>query len=318
MKNIQYSLFQFTEFEIKRGKSLFYACKHGLDEQVLAHLQLGLNINTKNYAGHTPLMWATKFGHISTVQLLLGNGAEVSGMDDFNALHIAAELGFTDIAKILIAAGCDVQEEDKHGNTAFHYAVWNSHASTIQLLIENDVDFDAEIFDDGKTALHIAAGAGDIAIMTILLDLGADLGATDEYFQTPLHDAVIEGQEQAVALLLSRDADIEAEDMEGATPLHRAAEKGNAAIMQHLLNSGADIEAKDGNGETPIIRAARHGHLGTIHMLIDLEASVEYSGDDERVKTMLNPAMEKQIFQSSIPDVSGNSDHAPTGQVLVL
>jgi len=59
----------------------------------------------------------------------------------------------------------------------------------------------------GATLLHQMAWAGDLDVITMLLDAGADIEATDEVFQgTPLSWAIVAGQDQAVELLLSRKA----------------------------------------------------------------------------------------------------------------
>jgi len=58
----------------------------------------------------------------------------------------------------------------------------------------------------GVTPLHIAAIRGDVHIIGLLLDAGADIDARGEYGHTPLQDAVGQGHVEAVRLLLQRGA----------------------------------------------------------------------------------------------------------------
>ena len=57
------------------------------------------------------------------------------------------------------------------------------------------------------TPLHVAAVRGDVYIIGLLLDAGAEIDVRGEHGHTPLHDAVGQGHTEAVKLLLSRGAD---------------------------------------------------------------------------------------------------------------
>ena len=69
----------------------------------------------------------------------------------------------------------------------------------------------------GLTPLGWASLTGDTAIITLLLERGADIGATDGAGSTPLHHAAYFGQTSAVRLLLDRRADPSARDKAGQT-----------------------------------------------------------------------------------------------------
>ena len=60
------------------------------------------------------------------------------------------------------------------------------------------------------------------------------------------------GHEAIVSLLLEKGADVNAKNNDGWTPLHWASENGHEAIVSLLLEKGADVNAKDNDGETPL------------------------------------------------------------------
>jgi hypothetical protein len=75
---------------------------------------------------------------------------------------------------------------------------------------------------EGKTALQIAAGTGNVAVVQLLLDRGADINAPDVWGGTALFCAAISAQPEMVKLLLKRGADANPND-DGATALGFAA-----------------------------------------------------------------------------------------------
>ncbi|MCC7495780.1 MAG: ankyrin repeat domain-containing protein [Fimbriimonadaceae bacterium] len=92
----------------------------------------------------------------------------------------------------------------------------------------------------GVTAAHRLAGQGNLPQLTVFLDHGADLTATDdEYASTPLGWAAREGQLAAAELLLARGADPTAAAAAWARPLVWAETNGHAPIATRLRAAGA-------------------------------------------------------------------------------
>ncbi|MFN7113985.1 MAG: ankyrin repeat domain-containing protein [Alphaproteobacteria bacterium] len=99
------------------------------------------------------------------------------------------------------------------------------------------------------TALHAAAGRGQLAVLAWLLDeagLAADLcPAAIKTKHRALMSAALGGHTEAVRLLISRGADVDARDYKSETALYMACDKGHAAVVKILLDAGADISVRD-------------------------------------------------------------------------
>ena len=114
---------------------------------------------------------------------------------------------------------------------------------------------------DGMEPLHWAVGSP--AMVRLLLDRGARAGAPDIRGETPLHYAAAGGDPETVKLLLERGVSVNARSTGflgmRVTPLHEAASCGDAAMVRLLLSNGALPNAADRRGETPLQYALQRG-----------------------------------------------------------
>jgi ankyrin repeat protein len=97
--------------------TLLQAAKQGLEDVVQQHLSLpSLELNAKDDDGYTAVHYAAKFNHIQILKLLLkaNADAELKTTRDNNLdnspLHLACINGFVGVAKVLIAAKCNIEE----------------------------------------------------------------------------------------------------------------------------------------------------------------------------------------------------------------
>jgi len=114
----------------------------------------------------------------------------------------------------------------------------------------------------GDTALHIAAAAYAAALVSRLLELGADVGARNHRGAQPLHYAAdgIPGsgtwnptaQAAVITALIRAGADPDAVDKSGVAPLHRAVRTRCGPAVQALLDGGADPMLANKSGSTPM------------------------------------------------------------------
>eukprot|EP01018_Ginkgo_biloba_P017317 Gb_03581 [translate_table: standard] len=74
--------------------------------------------------------------------------------------------------------------------------------------------------------LHLACYTGDLGMLELLLQYGADLNAVDYYGRTPLHHCTFRRMNPLAKLLITRGASTVIADGGGKTPLQRAMEMG--------------------------------------------------------------------------------------------
>lgn len=118
----------------------------------------------------------------------------------------------------------------------------------------------------GITALHWAAGTGNLELASFLLDQGATMDA-QKGDKTPLHIATLMRQAEIIELLIARGADVNPQTTQGHTPLHFAVMRRYLEIARILLERGAKPEIADKEGRTPADWAAIKGQKDMLELL---------------------------------------------------
>tara|TARA_Y100001970_G_scaffold36092_1_gene44621 strand:+ start:3997 stop:4641 length:645 start_codon:yes stop_codon:yes gene_type:complete len=153
-------------------------------------------------------------------------------------------------------------------------AVECGNIEIVKMMIQFGADKDMKD-KDGDSALHYAAQFGHTDVVKLLLDAGAVKEVKNNDGATPLHYAIGENNFDAVKLLLDAGAEMEVKDEDGKTPLHWAAESTEAGedgytdIVELLLDMEADKEVKDKWGKTPLYLAAENDHNYIIKVFLD-------------------------------------------------
>ena len=207
----------------------------------------GANVNARGARGQTVLMWAVAQKHPEVVRVLLARGADIRARSDswsevmavsphgyleYNraiphgnetALMFAARVDDLASARLLVAAGADVNDEDAWGVSAVVLAAHSGFTDVVEFLLEKGANANAD--KAGFTALHEAVMRRDENLVKVLLNHGADANAPIRTW-TPARRS-------------SRDFNFPPE-LIGATPFWLAARFTEPEVMRLLVKHGAD------------------------------------------------------------------------------
>ena len=190
------------------------------------------------------------------------------------ALILAIHAEREDIVTLLLDRGANINKVDHTYGPVLTEAVGRGSMAMVSLLLERGADINL----DGRygTPLVMAVTGGNVDIVSLLLDRGADINTVGRRYGTALTVAVRVRSVTIVSLLLDRGADI---NLDGGyrTPLAIAVREGNSDIVSLLLDRGADINL-DGSYGTPLVIAVTEGNAAIVSLLLDRGADINFYG----------------------------------------
>ena len=252
-------------------------------------------------------------------------------------LIAACQIGETETVKELLAAGVDIDAQDKDMRTALMVAVRSNHTKIIEILLDADAKVNTSS-ENTETALTSAARLGEIDVVEMLLNAGADVNALRQFGDTALMSAAAHGHSEIVKVLIAAGAAVNARASEGSglTALMRAAGKpryvrdgggGHVEIVRILLDSGADVHERDQFGETALMMAADGGHIEIVRILLGAGANVhdrtdpdKYYGFDDKTTALFSAASRGHAEVTEILIQAGADVNAatPKGETALI
>lgn len=254
-------------------------------------------INSVNkFSGRTPLHFALKSGQPNSVNVLLKNTisplCQVNVLDrrGRSTLIYAIQYGREDMIQTLVELSKKqawwgsfniITQPDNHRATPLHYAAKNpKHKGACEMIVkilmsQNEKTKINAQDNKGLTPLHYAAAAGNLAVVEILINNGADIHALSNFKLTPLLLAAKQGQLHIVEYLLSitkSEKDVLALDNRGFSLLDHAISSGNETLVKTILDSSFGptlLKLRDKRERTPLHIAARTNHLGITKLLLE-------------------------------------------------
>jgi ankyrin repeat protein len=238
----------------------------------------------------TALVYAARTGSIDAARVLLDAGADVNQLTRYgwSPLLAAVQNRNYQLGKFLIEHGADVNLANKGGWTNLYLATDNRNLEGgdyptrmpdmddlefIRLLLDSGADPNARLVEstetrtvftnqwldeEGATAFLRASQSGDVPLMKMLLEYGADPHINTKLGVTPLSVAAgigwVEGitsewsteqTVEAVKMLLDLGIDPNAQADTGRVALHGAAHKGATEVVRILVAAGARMDVRD-------------------------------------------------------------------------
>lgn len=148
--------------------------------------------------------------------------------------------------------------------------------SKVKNYLQRGANVNTRGYNDGETALYIAATLKDMTLITFLLneDAKTDI-AIRSTGETPLMAAVRLKSRKIVEVLISQRANLDIGDRNGETALYKAVQSNDRESVKLLLAGNADWTIADNTGRTPLDVAIENRRLRPMIKLLE-EAGAEY------------------------------------------
>jgi uncharacterized protein len=258
-----------TAFPRGSWTALMYAAREGAVDGARALADAGADLNLTDPDGTSALVFAIINGHFDVAAMLLDKGADPNLADSTGmaALYAAVDMHTLDTILSLppqrVTGARDAVDLVKE--LLAHGADPNAVLSK-PLLARHHNPGDGAL-GQGTTPLMRAARAGDVPVVRLLLEGGANpmlrqknhttaLMFASGLGRTTLFEAERPWSEakaiDVVKMCLDRGAEIDAFNDLGQTALHGAAALGANAIVTFLAERGARLTIRDKEGRTPL------------------------------------------------------------------
>lgn len=274
--------------------ALLFAARSGQTAAIRALLDAGASIHDTVLAGTAPLPPPAMSYSFSPRVPANRRRATTSEAESASALILAIVNGHFETATFLVEWGADPNAAGQ-GWAPLHQVAWTRRPNRgkglapaapndalgslelARLLIARSADVNARVTRDprdgnrhnwtrvGATPFVIAAFGGDLALMRLLLEHGADprLTTVDDVtalmaasgigaFNAGEYGGTDEEALEAARLAIDGGNDVNAVDANGNTALHGVSLRGANALARLLAEKGARLDVRNNEGFTPL------------------------------------------------------------------
>lgn len=190
-------------------------------------------------------------------------------------LDQAIARGDLDDVKLHLAADPDVLLRNREpALSPLQQAILRNQTEIARLLIDAGADID-QPDRSRRTPLHLAVERGNLALVETLLSRRAQPNERDKMGWTPLHHAAAKDRLAIARALLAGGANPMTLSERGGTPLHEAAASGGAGMVRLFLEAGVDPAVVSKMGVTALDIAREYGNEPAIALLTPVTAPRE-------------------------------------------
>ncbi|MEF8728356.1 MAG: ankyrin repeat domain-containing protein [Accumulibacter sp.] len=225
------------------------------------------------------------------------------------SFEFAVERGDLRTVRSWLAQGLNPEYEAAHIGTGLMVAAWYGNIEMMALFVEHGADV-RRVNRHGEQALQLAAWGGHLAAVQWLLERGAPLDRSGNQWSA-LHYAAFNGHGKVARDLIARGANVNARAPNGATPLMMAAREGHLEQARELLEAGASPSLQSDWGDNALTMAMRYNHLRLAKMIaspeefaVVVKAPPESFGEASR-SAALPPTVEAIMREIRVAEAEG-------------
>ena len=216
---------------------IFHAFSKYEHDIVLALIRAGAKVDIRNYLGDYPL-------------------------------HLAIELGWSDIVNEIILRKISLQQKDGCGRTPCMLAAQLGKVNILRTLLDNEAQIDYQGVD-GKTALMYAVRSfihnrpfpGYEHCIKLLLERNADVNIVDSKLNNAIMGQLCHwnkpGKDKVLLDLVDAGCSITAMSRAGYAPLHMAVSSLNLDLIHSFITLGADVNQLTGKNKSALYEVSR-------------------------------------------------------------
>ena len=279
-RGIIYSM-QPDDSEMKKWLELIFACENSLAKEVDHLLKLGVNVNLiPSNQELSALMVVSQYGNTQIAKLLLEHGANVDLKNGkgWSALMIASQNGQFEAADLLLDYGADINLQSNDGSSTLMVSYL---LKLSELFLGRGANVNLKN-NNGAAAIFIAVQKGFTKIVKFLLEHGADVNEHDNEGTSILMVAIKNENIEAMMVFLDYGADINAQNKNMWSALMFSCQKGHTQMTKLLLERGADVNLQKSNGWTALMLmiAGTSANFETANLLLKYGADINIRGSD--------------------------------------
>lgn len=240
------------ELPLFLGQHSWVDLREGISVEGLDRLQYGITGEAVSFKSVIKKRTYNINDAMSIIEVLIANGKDINEEypddeypDEYTPLFVAVKYNKRDIVVLLLGQNnIDINKRNRYGWTALHLAANAGYIDIVNLLLMHREIDPTITTNSGATAAYEAAfGSDEIGIIILLRNAGIDIfqNSTFDYF-TPLMVAIWR-ENFRVAEFLIEEASIEhlnATDSNRETAFFKAVKQGNYDLVTQLLQREVD------------------------------------------------------------------------------
>uniref|UniRef100_A0A8D2PXJ0 Transient receptor potential cation channel subfamily A member 1 n=1 Tax=Zosterops lateralis melanops TaxID=1220523 RepID=A0A8D2PXJ0_ZOSLA len=267
---------------------LHWATKKNQVESVRLLLSRGANPNILNSNMMAPLHMAVQSLHNEIVKILVQHSStdvNLEGEAGNTPIIVACYKDNPEALTLLIENGGKICKPNKTGCMPIHAAAFSGAKKCLEILLKKGEELGhsakthINFTNNGKCSpLHLAVQSGDLEMIKMCIEFGAQIDLKQNEKCTALHFAATQGATEIVKLMMSsyagEESIIDAVDGNKETLLHRTALFDHYELAEYLISMGANIDSVDIEGRSPLLLATSCASWKIVNLLLSKGANV--------------------------------------------
>ncbi|XP_074843185.1 transient receptor potential cation channel subfamily A member 1 isoform X2 [Carettochelys insculpta] len=267
---------------------MHWATKKNQVECVKLLLSRGANPNIVNSSMMAPLHLAVQSLHNEIVKVLVQHSStdvNLEGETGNTPIIVACYKENPEALALLLENGGKLCKTNKTGCMAVHAAAFSGAKACLEIILKKGEELGhspeshINFTNNGKCSpLHLAVQSGDLEMIKMCIEFGAQIDLKQNEKCTALHFAATQGATEIVKLMMSSYAGdesiIDAVDGNKETLLHRTALFDHYELAEYLISMGANIDSLDIEGRSPLLLATSCASWKIVNLLLSKGANV--------------------------------------------